>query len=190
MALPLKKRPYRGTMAVSNKRIRRLERQVAANRPEMKSVASYQASTAVATGAIGYKSLSIINQGDGSSQRIGSTCKLWRMELRGQIDPLLDIYLIQSKDGSVPTYSDFDAYGSGFVDSENNNFVEWKFLRVKPDQTTNCPWRITQKFNGMKMEFQNAGGTPFRNSFWLVIKNDSGASLNYTVQVKKWFTDP
>ena len=190
MALPLKKRPYSGTMALSNKRLSRLERQVRNNRPEMKWSSLRQAPTAVATGAIGTLSLDSITIGDSHYNRCGSQIKLWRMEIRGQVDPLLDIYLVQSKDGSAPTYADFDAYPAGFVDNGNTNLVEWKHIRVKPDQTTNCPYRIIQKFNGMKVEFSNSASSPVRNAMWLVVKNDSGASLNYTLQRKIWFTDP
>ena len=172
------------------KRVKHVEAQVKKNRPEMKSNAYTKVSAAVGTGAVGVWELSALSQGEEASKRVGNVCRLYRLEVRGQVDPLLDCYIIQSKNATVPAVANFGLGPGGFVDDDNNNFVEWKHFRVRPDQATNCPFKVVQFFrNGYTLEFAGAAGSPLRNRLYFVVRNNSGASLNYAISYKLWYTD-
>lgn len=191
MALPLKKRAYRGNDYSIAKRLKRVERRTAMYRPEMKSH-NYSVVTqnVSASGFYAQRLISIV-QGVSGDERIGQKAKLFRLEVRGMADPGLDLYLIQSKHASAPVAGDFTTGVGGYIKDGNTNFVEWRYIRPKPDQTTNSPFRITQSFkNGYNLEYTD-DTTSFllKNDMYIVVRNDTAASQTITYSVKMWFTD-
>jgi len=167
-----------------------VEMQISRNKPEMKKKTGTVASIAVANSAIDANHHFDIPQEVTTYGRIGAKCKLWRAEFRGQVDPLMDILIIQSKDGTAPVYGDFNACPGGMLANNKDNFVEWKHIRAKPDQTTNCPFKIIVPFkNGYNLDFQGTTSGPIRNKLYIVAYNKSGASLNWAYSYRYWFTD-
>lgn len=176
-------------MAVK-KRLRRVEQQVRNVRPEMKSNEFSKAKTTVTAGSLSYFDLSAISQGTTAHDRIGNKCKLWRVEVRGIADPSLDIYLVQSKAAANPATTDFGIGPGGFVADDKTNFVEWKYLRPKPDQVADEPIRMIQAFKtGYNLQFDGPLGGAAKNRFYFVARNNTAASLYYTISYKIWFTD-
>lgn len=190
MALPLKKRAYRGNDYSTAKRLKRVERRINSYKPEMKSNEFFLPSTAVPSATMSPIHLTGITQGDLAYNRIGQKAKLWRMEIRGIVDPNLDVYLIQSKNGTAPVIGDFRAGVGGFILDGKTNLVEWRYLRARPDQTADVPFRITQTFKtGYNLEFKDGLSTLERNPFYLVVRNNTAASGNYSFSLKLWYTD-
>lgn len=179
--------PDQGPVA---KRLRRVERQVRANRPEMKFT-QIGSNAATATAAITAVNITAIAQGDSVNGRDGNKIKTWRCEIRGEVDPLQDVFLIQSHNGDIPVYADFLPQVGGFVQGTQCNvkFTEWAYMRPSPDQTTNCPVRIVRKFRGMEISFSGLSTAADRNALYLVIKNNSGGSLNHNLSTRVWYTD-
>lgn len=191
MALPLKKRAYRGNDYSTAKRLKRVERRVNMYKPEMKSNNYSAVTTSVASAGFFATRLTGLAQGTKTDQRIGQKAKMFRLEIRGMADPGLDIYLVQSKSAVAPVAGDFTTGVGGFVKDGNTNLVEWRYLRPKPDQVTNSPFRITQSFKtGFNLEYTDDVTTYLaKNCFYLVVRNDTAAAQTFTYSVKIWYID-
>lgn len=147
---------------------------------------------ATATAAINAICINICQNNDDVNGRVGQKIKLWRVDIRGVVDPAQDVYLLQAHTADAPVYADFYGAGAGsFLNDTkvNTQFTEWHYVRPVPHQTTNCPFRITKKFRGMEVAFDGTNSTPVRNALYLVVKNDSGSSLNYSYSYTIWYTD-
>lgn len=174
------------------KRVQRVERQLIAQRPEMKkNITTFSGS--LATGGVDVNIVNAVAAGDAGNQRDGDRIRLWRLEVRGQLDPLQDVYLIQSHDGSAPTVNDFSGStiaGAHILEEyQNSRFTEWAYFRAPPDQTTNCPIRLVKSFKGMNVVWSDDPTTPERNRLYVVVRNVSGATLNHSMSACMWYTD-
>lgn len=172
------------------KRLKRVERQVRSQRPEMK-VYHVTSTTAVSTGAVGLVQLSDITQGDGVGQRVGNRIKIWRVEIRGEIDAGASVLLLQCHTGATVSYGELDLSRGAGVSPQflNSKYTEWAFTNVTPHQTTYNPIRIIRKFRGMEVTYPDSTTTALRNRLTLVIQNVTGSSINKSLSARVWFTD-
>lgn len=190
MALPLKKRPYRGSEYSLAKRVKRVERIARSARPEMKAKEYTVPKQTVGPGALFAGAIISINQGSQANQHLGVKAKMFRMEIRGIADPSLDLYLVQSKSTTAPVYADFQPGPGGHIKSGGENLIEWRYLRLKPDQVADCPFRITQSFkNGFNLEFAGTTSILMKNQMYIVARNNTASSQYITYSYKVWFTD-
>lgn len=173
-----------------SKRLKRVERQVKAQRPEMKT---YQITHSTGATAASVRTVPIadVPQGDGVYQRVGQKIKIWRVDIRGVADPLQDIHLIQAHTGATPAYAEYRGSNGAFLyyNVMNSKFTEWGHVNPVPHQTTSVPFRITRKFRGMEVTFDDSSSTALRNSLFLTFLNHTGSTLNHNCNVTVWFTD-
>lgn len=192
MALPLKKRLYRGSEYSLAKRVKRVERMARSNRPEMQTK-SYILNTTLAAGAISNSVLTNISQGTGISERRGDEVRVWRVEIRGLSDDTIDHYLFQLHTTSEPTTAVIQSNPGGFlIDSETNSrFTEWKHYRNYSGNGTLDPLRIVQNFKGMKVKYNGPTSTAgISNQVCYTALNNTGTARNVQVSIRIWYTDP
>lgn len=188
--LPIKKRPFRGAMTVSNKRLRRIEQQVYRNRPEMQSVTVSYEGTLAAGGVINLKPCSLESS---SQRRTGDKIRVYRIEIRGQVDPDLDGYLIQKKTTADPSSSMFGTVKGAFIlDSENTNrFTEWRHYRNINVASPQSPIKLSHSFKGgiqVKYNGLTTGSCVDNEIIWTFLNRDVDAK-GIACSMRMWYTD-
>jgi len=171
-----------------------LERKVALNKPETKIMSAIATGT-LATGNIAYLELNYIQQGVNTTERSGSKIKLHYTEYTAggytaaSAALGLDVYIITCKENAVPVIGDFLGVPGGFPDRDK--YMKWRqHITNGPDNNGNIisshKWQypMTVHYDGITYT------SGIRNRTFLVIKNSAGASINYHMQHRTWFTDP
>lgn len=186
-----------------SKRLRRVERSVANNKPEMRHN-SYTLNSTITAGTINVGGITGVTQGDGVSQRQGNAIKIWRIEIRGLISPRLDCYIIQGHNTTAPVLTDFANTGGGsptFLtgahlqdDDTNTNFTEWKhytnYNSVSSNNNAVSPARIILKFkNGYRVKYSGNSSVPVDNPLYFVVGNGTTNDLETFLQCRIWYTD-
>lgn len=173
-------------------RVSRLERVQAQRKPELKHTTA-QVNTAVAFNSIQVTHITGISEGTSAFQRTGDEIRIKRIEVRGNTaNQQLEVYLLSQHDGSIqPIYSDFTpTIGGMLVDTVyNNTFTEWEHSLNRFGANGN--FHINKFFKyPPKVHFVGSTATSTnRNRFYIVVKNDSGASVNVEYTARIWFTD-
>jgi len=192
MALPLKKRPYRGSGYPSAKRMRYIEKQVYRNRPEMQTTTISVSGGVAAASRLLLKPCSNIISGTGVSERKGDKIRVYRIEVRGCLDQNLDAYIIQKKGAADPAVATFGgAKGAYLLDSENGNrYVEW--IHKRSSQVgTQAPFKMSKSFKGGILVSYNSAGlnATVNNEPVAVILNTTGTAYDADLSVRLWYTD-
>ena len=193
--LPLKKRPYRGYDYSVTKRLKRAERQIQLNKPEVKSQRFFFNSstdtggTQIADGAVSVLRICGVSQGTSSDDRIGDKVRIKRIHIRGHVDNRLDYYLIRLNGNTQPKYEDFSPQQGGFLSNE-------KSIQFKEVSYMNSLWRsgetrlnFDRKFNHIVKFLNNTATGMSDGEFVIVVKNDSGALRNCNFCGSVWYTD-
>lgn len=185
------------------KRVKRVERRAAFNKPEMKSVTlSLNAMTGTSGTLLADNSVTLLQpcriaQGTGINDRIGDKIRVWRIEVRGVSDPGLDQFLIQNHTATDPGISSFSSQiGCYLLDSESNKrFTEWLHYRnyyssgaVSGDV---APMRFVQKFrNGIIIKYNGAASTSVvDNAVNYAVVNRTGGNRAINCTLRMWYTD-
>ena len=185
------------------KRVKRVERRAAFNKPEMKSITvslnamTGTGGTLLADNAVTLLQPCRITQGTGVAERIGDKIRVWRIEVRGVADAGLDQFLIQNHTASDPGISSFTSQiGCYLLDSENNKrFTEWLHYRnyysagaVSGDVS---PMKFVQKFrNGIIVKYNGAASTSVvDNAINYVCVNRTGGNRAINCTLRMWYTD-
>lgn len=176
-----------------SKKIRRMERQIYRNRPEMKSRTT-SLTGSIATGTVTVARPCQIASGTGVNERTGDKIRLYRIEVRGISDEGLDHYIIQCKTSSIPTFASFgSAQGAFIVDSENTNrYTEWYHYRNLRTSGSTCPVRFAKKFKGgIVVKYNGQLSTNIvDNEIVVVLLNNSGATRSdISFSIRIWYTD-
>lgn len=157
-------------------------------RPEMK-IATKGLNTLLVSNALTYTELTTIAQGVSNNERIGQKIRIWRVEVRGQMNNNCDGYFIQSHGGSLPVYADFNGTGGGFLSAftANARFTEWNYF-VSDDADA---FRCIRSFpRGYVAHFDtNAGTSCVRNRLSLVFINNTAADKTIDCTCRIWYTD-
>lgn len=174
-------------------KVSRIQRQLAERKPEMKHRTLAGTGT-ITTGTIVYIEISELAQGSDTAGREGSQIKLHYTEYR--VTPYvaaaqqagLDVYLLTTKADNVPAYSQFGAVPGGFPD--RRKFIEWNQHCTSDDSNNgNIHGSYSWQFP-MKCHYEGSAGTAgTRNLTFLVLKNDTGASINYGYASRTFYTD-
>lgn len=184
------------------KRVKRVERRSALNKPEMKSrTIELNAWTATGGTAIPVNSVSLnlpcaIAEGTGVNDRIGDKIRVWRIEVRGVSDIGLDHYIMQNHTTSNPGISSFGGEcGAYLLDSENNKrFTEWIHYRnyyTGTVSTDPVSLKFHQKWkNGIIVKYNGSAGTSVvDNAITYCVVNRTGSSRNCSTSIRMWYTD-
>lgn len=173
------------------KRLRKVETMARNNRPEMQTK-TITVQGALGAGAVVNGLLTNIAQGNGIAERKGNEIRVWRVEIRGLVDDIIDNYLIQLHTTSEPTAAIFNTVNGAFIlDSESGvRFSEWKHYRNFSTTGANDPIRIVQKFNGMRVHYNGTTATSgIRNQLCFTALNTGTVSKNINVCCRLWYTD-
>lgn len=184
------------------KRVKRVERRAALNKPEMKSVTlSLNALAATGGTALADNTVTLLQpcriaEGTGINDRIGDKIRVWRIEVRGVADVGLDQYIIQSHTSSAPGITSFTSQiGAYLLDSESNKrFTEWLHYRnyYTAAFTDNAsPVKFVQKFrNGIIVKYNSSASTGVvDNEVSYVAVNRSGGNRVANLTLRMWYTD-
>lgn len=177
------------------KRLRRVEKLASSNKSEMKHK-SFTRQAAIATGNLTALNLTSISLGNDVNQRVGNKVKIWRVEIRGEVQSSFNSFLIQSHTGAAPDVGDFNltvGYGAMLKDETlNSKFTEWKYFRNSQLQSNEKgALRIIQHFkNGIVVKFNGSTADAVDNSLFYVCQNPT-ASIDTTINVtcRIWYTD-
>lgn len=180
------------------KRVKRVERRAAFNKPEMKTKTftrndyTTTGGTALVDNTVALISMCNITEGTGINERIGDKIRIWRVEVRGIATTNLDHYIMQNHTSTNPGITSFsDQIGAYLVDSESNKrFTEWKHYRnYYSDGVVGL--KFQQKFrNGIIVKYNGALGTQVvDNALNYVCVNRSGASQSLNCTLRVWYTD-
>lgn len=170
------------------KRLRRIERQVYRNRPEMKHRDVTLTSAALADGSINLTELTAIAQGDGVADRDGAVIRVFRVEACGRVNTSgVDVYFVTPKMNNAPTYGDFQSVTGGFCNADS--FVTW--YKHITDCKQNSSSQFFYKFKyPIKIHYAGSASTAGqRNRVWFVVKNDTGGAVAFEFALRIWYTD-
>lgn len=176
------------------KRLKRVERKVAARKPEMKH-ATFESETAnVPDNTAVSLDLTNIAQGDAVNQREGNKIKIWRVEVRGQGSNRIDQYVIQAHNDKAPGTTTFTQYAGAFLltADTNTNFTEWKHYANTNQQVGDYnAFKYSVKFKyGIVARYEGSLGNDITDNrlFWIGL-NRSGTAVPMAVSVRIWYTD-
>lgn len=100
-------------------------------------------------------------------------------------NPGVDVYLIQSKDGTAPVYGDFQPVSGGFLlgNDAGDKLVVWnKYYNTQGSTLFKMQRRFTK---GFVME-QDSSTNPHGKQLYFVIKNNTGSTINYQFAIETW----
>jgi len=191
--------PYFDTPAPKRARtnayeIAKIKRTLGERKPEMKAQA-YGASETKLNGTVKVYEVTDIAAGDEGYARDGLQIKLHRVfytitaYATGTQNPVagVDAYLITSKNDTAPAYGDFISYIGGTVNK--NEFSTWKQHVIGGDNHGIIQGSHHFQFP-MKIHFSgNASTSCLRNRTYIVVKNNTGASVDVQIASRVWFTD-
>lgn len=192
----MKPTPYRNAS-----RINALTRQVYLNTSELRQKQNQRtAQTVDTTTRISTTLLNNVGLGTSNEDRSGNRIRVTGIRLRVKVsNPVLDVYLILSKDGLAPALTNFNANKAGFLDRNSNmNYKELAYMRcygADGDTTSsNNPnglyTAINKKFRRpIFVTFNGGSGTPYHNSIYLVVVNQGVATHNYDMNAIVYFRD-
>ena len=176
-------------------KVQRIQRTLAERKPEMKAQGNATTGSCL-NGAVALIELSAIAEGDEGYARDGLQVKLHRVfytaacYLAGTTNPVagLDAYLVSVKDTSTPVYADFVAARGGTINK--NTFVTWH-QHITGGEQNNAIVQNSHSFQfPMKLHFDGpASTTCIKNKTYLVIKNNTGSTVDYHLSYRIWYTD-
>jgi len=174
--------------------IAKIKRVLGERKPEMKAQA-YGASETKLNGTVKVYEISDIAAGDEGYARDGLQVKLHRVFytvsalVNGTQNPAAgtDVYLVTSKDAVPPVYADFIAYIGGTINKAQ--FSTWKQSVIGSDNHG-----IVQEHHSFQfpMKLQYAGSAAsacVKNRTYIVVKNNTGSSVDVQISSRIWFTD-
>jgi len=174
--------------------IAKIKRTLGERKPEMKAQA-YGASETKLNGTVKVYEISDIAAGDEGYARDGLQVKLHRVfytvsaKVASTTGPCagVDVYLITSKDAVAPVYADFIAYIGGTVNKAQ--FSTWKQSCLGAGNDG-----IVQEHHSfqypMKLQYAGSAATAcIKNRTYIVVKNNTGGSVDVQIASRIWFTD-
>lgn len=139
-----------------------------------------QAST-VATGAIA--TLEVTGANSLSRNKIlGFDCVVYGTGI-------LDVYLLQCDLGAPPVYADFPSstIGSSIYQGAQHPWHVWKHMLVPSDGTKTARFRMRFPM-GFSRDVDGSGNNKGK-ALYMVIKNETGGSLTYTINITGYSVD-
>lgn len=177
-----------------NKRVKRIERKLAERKPEMKH-RGVSASSTLATGNIVASEVTAIAQNSTTQGREGSQLKIHHIEYAVSVFIAasqvggVDVYLVTSKDSSItPVVGEFGTVPGSSANRQE--YISWKeHITNGPDNNGNIKFQKNFRYP-MKAMYRGSASTDcVNNKTFLVIKNSTGNTVNYSYYYRVWFTD-
>lgn len=184
--------------AANSRRIAKLSKQVYRNMGEMKVKHVSLISSTMPNASTVVQELTLIAQGDDCFDREANHVFVKGLKIRGiTSNPNLDVYVVLSKNGTAPSYGDYQNRVGGFLYAPRRN--EFTVLAtIRPNNSTlaypagafyNCNVNFNMKFNTSTYYNGSASGNGVRNKIYLVIKNDTGSVQGYELCSELYFRD-
>lgn len=174
------------------KRLRRMERQIYRNRPEMQTKTKSTAGN-IAVGAIVNVDPCRMATGSGVGSRNGDKIRVYRIEIRGTTNTNLDHYIIQCKSNTQPQITDFGSnQGAYLLDSVNTNqYTEWAHYRPGGVVADTAAFKFSKRFKGgIVVKFNGSASTNIiDNEILYSVVNRSAFSQPVNVTCRIWYTD-
>lgn len=178
------------TVYSNSTKIKYLARRVRNNSPELKQLNLTADVQALADGAVHVEELTAIAEGDGSDNREGLRALIKGINIRVHTtNRNADIYIIKSDGVNVPNYGDFHGVIGGHL-KRTSDSVFHEIAHLHNYGSINERVKYNKRFKySMSVRYTGAASTTATfNKLYLVIKNDTGASLNYSFSSKTYFT--
>lgn len=188
------KRPATTQLSAQNAlKIRKIQKQVYRNRPEMKtSTTGFNGTLTTAIPITQFVNCRMAS-GTDLAKRIGDKIRVWRIEVRGYTDREIDWYVLQQKTTSQPTSADFSGTGGAYLlDSENTNrFTEWKHYTNSHASTDRTPFKFSHRFKGgIVVKYNGPLGTNVvDNEIVVVALMRATTDQDANATVRMWYTD-
>lgn len=177
----------KGTLA---KRVSRVEAQQRRQRPVMK-MRTFQFTPSLLTNTALFENICSVASGSEVSNRIGNKIKVFRVEVRGIVDPGIDLFLIQAHTNDAPSITTFTTSRGCYIDTQNTDtkISEWWHYSV-PDVVAHN-FKRTQRFrNGFVVKYNGTSGTnTVDNVLYVGAVNRSTSTQAADMGIRIWYTD-
>jgi len=184
---------------VSNyKRIKKIQKTVRAITPEVNTT-YFNSGGVVSNGQTVYHTCGV-KQGDALTDRNGDKIRILSIEIRGQTDAPMDVYLVRSKRKDAIATTDFNVLnspghyyltskGHTYKQSLSNNLNNWP-VALTPLEPW-CNFLLKHDFpGGLIMEFDGANiGDVSKNFLRFMISNSTGDVHGFGYNIKMTFVD-
>jgi len=173
------------------KRVSRVEARQRNQRPEMKQVL-FANTGALLANTIQSTNITAIAGGDAVTERSGNRIKAWRVEIRGILDPGLDLYLLQGHTNDAISITDFSTERAPFLYSSltNTKITEWLHYSV-PDSVAHNFKRSKHFKYGLNVKYiGTATSNAVDNILYVVAVNRSTTTQSIDCSIRLWYTDP
>lgn len=189
--LPIKKRPYRGNDYTVAKRLRKVEAMARSNRPEVKSI-TYVSSGTIVAGAVLNVVASAIAQGTGGNQRTGDYINCIRVEVRGQLDPDIDMHVLKCQSASLPSAATYtNGIGTFLLDTERDSrFQEIVHFRNRFQSDPEAAVQINRRLRHRCYYNSITSGSGQRGQVVVGLINKWPSDKSYNFTVRLYYTDP
>lgn len=181
---------YKGGNNALVARVKRVERKVRLNSPEIKRVV-WSYSGGITENGMVITSVTDIAQGIAIGNRIGDKIRVLSVHCRGLSNPQLDCYLIQSLSDADPGISSFTSDpGARLLASEHGRFKELVYTTCK-QSNNNSPISYGKKFRGgLVVNYNGASaGACVKNALTFVFLNRAGGTLTPKMTMEMIYTD-
>ena len=173
------------------KRVSRVEARQRNQRPQMKAIL-FPLVSSVAANTATVQNICAISEGSSVVNRIGNRIKGWRVEIRGIMDPGLDLYLLQAHTNDTPAISTFSTGRGSFIGSGdvNTKLTEWMHYSI-PDSVAHNFKKVHKFKYGINIKYNgNSGTNTVDNVLYVVAVNRSTTSQSIDCNIRFWYTDP
>lgn len=184
---------------INARKIKRLAKQVNLNKGELKCNQFAGTTAAIAAGTATAFHITDIGQGDNVAQREGHTIHVYGYEVRiVSSNPILDNYIILSKDAIAPDNNTVHSQRGGFIDNDSkDNYKELAYLRnfgADADSTSANNGQMSfhnKRFKTpIKVQYSGViGSTIVKNGIYFLFMNNGSVSHTVTYNVRLWYRD-
>lgn len=183
--------------AANSTKIKSLSKQVYRNRGELKVKHGTITTTTMPTATASTVELTLIQQGSDVYQREGNHIYVKGFNISGFVtEGGMDVYVVLSKNGAVPSYGQFQNRVGGFLyandRSEFTVLATWKntsFTNYTTGDNFIQYIRMSRRINLSTWYNGPATGNGVRNRIFLLVKNDTGATQGYQLNCELFYRD-
>lgn len=185
--------------SINARKIKRISKQVRLNKGELKCNQFAGTTAAIGAGTATAFHITDIGQGDNIAQREGHVIHVYGYEIRiVSSNPVLDNYVILSKDAIAPDVNTVHTQRGGFIDNDSkDNYKEVAYLRnygADADSTSSNNGQMSyhnKRFkNPLKVQYSGViGSTIVKNGLFFLFVNNGSVSHTVTYNVRLWYRD-
>jgi len=172
------------------KRLKKVETLARSNKPEIKSI-TYVASGTVVSGAVLNVVATGIVQGTGGNERIGDYVNCVAIEVRGQLDPDVDLHILKANSATLPTDAMYTSgIGTFLLDSERDSrFQEIVHYRNRYNSGPDAACEIKRKLSHRCYYNGSTAASGQRGQVVVGLINQWPSDKSYNFTVRLFYTD-